>query len=354
MPARRPDRSKLVVAVPMLRALRGPIALALVGCGGTPEPASSTTASSSSGGRSAVDRAAVAERAERARRSELAAAHRARLDEQATALAATCDRPAEAAARRCLPSCYPVEAPDPRAGAKIARATTIPHLVCTRADAPAGPFLIADELGGAALAIRARRGRMPRPHAKGTPHAAVEAAVRVALEPELARGDVVRVTGTWTARTHPATRERLRCVTVAHHTTSGRRALDACGAHGTIACEATGSAAAHGLNVVHYRLAEATRLRAVGDTAGCQQAALEAIAVARGLPRWRQYVTLNTERWKAVPRYRTRFDGVLDEDALFTTAIALGDEAGAVFAACGGAAAPRTTAAQEHAFHSCP
>ena len=31
------------------------------------------------------------------------------------------------------------------------------------------------------------------------------------------------------------------------------------------------------------------------------------------MPRWRQYASLNTNTWKSFPRYRTRFDGVLDE-----------------------------------------
>ena len=172
-----------------------------------------------------------------------------------------------------------------------------------------------------------------------------------ALEPELARGDVVRVTGTWKPAFHSATRETLRCVTVSHYTRALRTALDGCGGRGGIACEATGNSAAHGLNVIRYRLAEAQRL-GDGKPAECQQAALEAIAVARGMPRWRQYMSLNTTQWKAFERYRTRFDGVLDEDALFATAIALGTEAEAVYRACGGGAA-KTTAADEQSFHTC-
>jgi hypothetical protein len=277
-----------------------------------------------------------------------------RLDEQATALAATCEQPALAAAKRCLPSCYPPEAADVRAGKRIKRAAVISHLVCTRGSDEAGPFLIADELGGAALEVHAQRGRSPKPHARATWQATVEAAVRTALTPEIARGDVVRVTGRWKPRTHPATQERLRCVTVAHHARSVRRAFDACGSQGAIACEAAGNAAALGLNVVHYRLAEARQLQASGKDAECRQAALEAIAVARGMPRWRQYMSLNTDQWKAVPRYRTRFDGVLDEDTLFATAIELGVEAQAVHAACGGEGNPTSTAAQEQSFHTCP
>jgi len=173
-----------------------------------------------------------------------------------------------------------------------------------------------------------------------------------ALGPEVARGDVVRVTGAWKPRVHPVTQETLRCTTVSHFVATMRRPLDACGGTGKIACEASGNAAVHGVNVVHYRLAEARRLQRAGDDAGCQRAALEAVAVARGLPRWRQYVTLNVAAWKASPRYRTRFDGTLDEEGLFAAAATLGREAETQLAACGGAAR-KTTVQQEQSFHQC-
>jgi hypothetical protein len=107
----------------------------------------------------------------------------------------------------------------------------------------------------------------------------------------------------------------------------------------------------HGINVVHYRLFEARRFQAEHKDGECQQAAHEAMAVARGLPRWRQYVTLNTGQWKAAKRYRTRYDGILDEDTLFTMAIMLGKEAEQIYAACGGT--KKTTAADEQSFHTC-
>ncbi len=108
----------------------------------------------------------------------------------------------------------------------------------------------------------------------------------------------------------------------------------------------------HGINVIHYRLLEARRLQAEGNETGCLQAALEASAVARGMPRWRQYMSLNTTKWKPAKRYRTRFDGTLDEDTLFSTAIALGVEAEKVYTACS-ASRPATSAKQEQSFHTC-
>lgn len=270
------------------------------------------------------------------RHSELAAAHRERLDEQATALAATCDQPA---ALRCQPSCYTRETADPRAGTR--GAVEIVHVVCARGES----YVVVDELEPV---LRPVRGRFPKARKDE-----LEAAVAAALGPDVSRGDVVRASGTWKPRVHPQTQERLRCTTVSHFTRLARP-LDACGSRGAMACEAAGDHATHGLNVVHYRLHEARRLQAQGKSSECQQAALEAIAVARGMPRWRQYVSLNTGQWKSRPRYRTRFDGILDEDTLFATAIALGKEAEDVHVACGGAPNPTTTAEHEQSFHSCP
>lgn len=323
---------------------------ALVGCG-----ASSTgpSASPPPGPQVASISRAESERAERERRQNLAAAHRELEDEQQSFLAATCDKSAtKNPPARCEPSCYRIEPADPRAGKKLGRAEIV-HLVCRPADADeTASILFADEIGGGRVAVRAGRGRVPKPHKKGTWEAELETAVGVALRPEMGRGDTIRVVGGWKPLVHPMTNEQLRCVLVVHHVMSMRRPLDACGSGGAIACEATGNSAAHGINVVHYRLAEARQLHAANKQTECQRAALESIAVARGMPRWRQYVSLNVNQWKAYPRYRTRFDGVLDEEALFATAIRLGREAEAVHAGCGGGS-PTTTAAQEQSFHTC-
>ncbi len=291
---------------------------------------------------------------ERERRADLASAHRELEDEQQTALGASCEKAVvQGSQPRCEPSCYRAEPADPRAGKKLGRAEIV-HLACTRSDvADAGPIILADEIGGATIAVRAARGRVPKPHKKGTWEAEVASAVAEALRPELGRRDVIRVTGAWKKVSHPVTKERLRCVTVSHHVAGMRRALDECGARGPVACEAGGNAAVHGINVVHYRLAEARQLQAAGKDTECQRAALEAVAVARGLPRWRQYVSLNVDQWKRYPRYRTRFDGCLEEESLFSTASALGTAAQIVHGECGGPANPKTTAAHEQSFHTC-
>ena len=265
---------------------------------------------------------------ERVRRQELATAHRKLESEQQDALGATCEDKTKPGEPRCLPSCYTTEAPDPRAGKKVAGLVAIEHLVCDRD----GAYVVANDLDPK-LSVKPVRGRAPKPHKAGTWQATVEAAL----------GPNMIVTGHWSSK---------RCVTVAHLTTL-KKPLDACGGDGSIGCEAIGDAAARGINVVHYRLAEARRLHAAGKDDACQQAALEAVAVARGMPRWRQYVKLNIDEWTERAKYRTRFDGFLDEDTLFAKVISLGQEAEQVFVACGGAAGAPTTAAQEQSFHMC-
>ncbi len=284
---------------------------------------------------------------EQEQRAQIVAAHRKIEEEQQDAFAATCGD-AEAHPR-CMPSCYAKEPADSRAGKKPGGALEIQHVACKPFDGADYAVAIVDELDRAKLAVRAARGRVPAAHKTG----AWQAEVENALATGLPRGDAIRVTGAWRDVVHPLTKEHLRCVAVSQYTRAVHHALDACGGDGAIACEATGNAAAHGINVVHYRLAEARALQAANKPTECQEAALEAIAVARGLPRWRQYVTLNVAKWVAHAGYRTRFDGILDEDTLFTRATTLGSDAEAVYAACGGPSGAPTTAAQEQSFHTC-
>ena len=278
---------------------------------------------------------------EHARRDQIVAKHRVLEEEQQDAFAASCGDPI-GAHPRCQPSCYAKAVPDPRAGKRLGGAVEITHVAC----GGPGAYAIVDDADRATLVLRAAR-TIPPAHKKGTWQADVESAL--ALPPL----GTLRVTGSWRDVVEPTTKEHLRCVTVSQFVRALHHPLDDCGGDGAIACEATGNAAVHGLDVVHYRLAEARALQAAGKTPECQQAALEAIAVAHGLPRWRQYVTLNVAKWVPHAGYRTRFDGILDEDALFARAASLGGEAEVVHAACGGAAGVKTTAAQEQSFHTC-
>jgi hypothetical protein len=283
---------------------------------------------------------------ETAKHDEIVAAHRKIEEEQQDALAEICtDKDSRDKHQRCLPSCYATEAPDPRAGKKLVGAVEIRHLACEKSN---GGYALVDELDGK-LAVRPVRGGFPRPHKQGTWQADVEAGL---AEPKMPKGDVFVVTGTWRDRAHPVTKEKLRCVPVSRYTRL-HRPLDGCGGDGNATCEAMGNPASRAINVVHYRLVEARELQAAGKTDDCQQAALEAVAVARGLPRWRQYAKLNVKQWVAHAAYRTRFDGMFDEDALVEAATILGGEAEGVYVACGGPKGAPTTAAQEQSFHTC-
>ena len=330
----------------MQRAL---LLFAVAACGSSPAPATTQTTQTVS----TADQTQQREREqERVRREHLVAEHRKIEEQQQDALGATCTegKPGEptSAHERCLPSCYTTEPPDPRAGKKLTGRVAIPHLVCEAADGGSG-YVFADEIEAAKLAPHPVRGRPPAAHKKGTWQASIETALAEA-PPKLSKGDAIVVTGAWRSVAHPLTKQRLRCVEVAYIVKAMHHALDGCGGDGSLGCEAIGDAAARGINVVHYRLAEARRLQAAGKTAECQQAALEAVAVARGMPRWRQYAKLNVDTWTERAKYRTRFDGLLDEDALFALATSLGDEAKQ---ACGAPIETPTSVTDEQSFHMC-
>jgi len=314
--------------------IRALLLLSLVGCGSSSTPAARTTTTTPTGP-SAAEQAAR----EQQHHDEIAAHHRKLEETQQDALGATCEAPKPTSAHeRCLPSCYTTEPADPRAGKKLTGPTEIEHLVCQRDD---DTLVFADELDEK-LAARPHRGRPPKPHKKGTWQAAIEAKLGTNA---IVTGNAMR------QRIHPATQDKLRCVAVSVFTKA--HVLDACGTTGEAACEAAGNAAARAINVVRYRLAEARRLHDSGKSEDCQKAALEAIAVSRGAPRWRQYAKLNVDQWDKRGLYRTRFDGILDEDTLFSTVATLGAEAQRIYESCGGPAGAPTAALQEQSFHTC-
>ncbi|MFT3694094.1 MAG: hypothetical protein QM831_13200 [Kofleriaceae bacterium] len=268
-------------------------------------------------------------------RDEIVAAHRKLEVEQQDALALSCTEPdPHEPHARCTPTCYTTEPADPRASKKPA---TIAHVVCGES----APYLIVDEL------VATKKPRAGRPHKKKSPEGILEATL--ATELHVPKGDSIIVTGKWHDVQHPMSKEALKCIDIVH---VAKHPIDACGSDGGLACEANGNQAVRGINVVHFNLAVAREMQKQNEAEKCQQAALEAVAVARGMPRWRQYVKLNANKWKDYPGYRTRFDGVLDEDSLFAIAGSLGNEAEQLYGACGGAD-PKTTPTQEQSFHGC-
>ena len=325
-----------------MRALAVVMSMAIAACGSRPPPPSPQPVAlppQQPAGPSAAEL--------QAQHDELAEAHRKLESEQQDALAMTCGEVGPPSHDRCLPSCYPTEPPDARDGKKLAGNVEIEHSVCENPNTAAGAPIIADEFVKALRAVPYRQ-RFPKPHKKGSWQEAIE----TALAPTLKKGDAMVVIGLARDITDPLTKEKLHCANVAHYERAIRHPVDRCGGVGDLACEAGGNPTARAINVVHYRLAEAKRLLAANNQVDCQKAALEAVAVARGLPRWRQYVKLNVHKWTDNLTYRTRFDGILDEDALFAVVAQLGDDAQGVYASCGGGNAV-TTPEQEQSFHAC-
>jgi hypothetical protein len=312
-------------------------------CGASPPPAQTETEATTSTAKG-PDEASLARAREQKRRDELAVAHHKLENAQQDALSASCPDPKPASAHeRCLPSCYTTEAPDPRAAKKPKGPLEIQRVVCEADDRT----FVLDELDGN-LAAKPARGRA-KPHKKGSWQAELATKLR---DEQFAKGSVVIVNGAWKTKTHPLTKAKLKCVEVSQRVTA-QKPLDVCGTLGEAACEAAGNGAARAINVVHYRLAEAKALQAAGKSDACQQAALEAVAVARGLPRWRQYMKLNENTWDARERYRTRFDGIVDEETLVSLVQKMGADAESVYVACGGPSGAPTKTEQEQSFHTC-
>jgi hypothetical protein len=279
---------------------------------------------------------------ERIERAAIVSRHRALESEQQDALGATCTDEAKWESQHCTPACYPAEPSSARAGTKLAGAVEIEHEACRR---DGGAWMILDDgLGGRALAIRSYRKHPPKPHKAGSWQAAIEESLP---EKYVVTGAAMR------PLKHGVTNEPMQCVKVAQYATL-HATLGICGIPGDVTCEAAGNPAARALNLVRYRLAEAMALHSEGKEADCQAASLDALATVRGMPRWRQYAKLNVGEWKDGILYKTRFDGVLDEDALFALAASLGSDAERLHTTCGGAAGVKTTPQQEQAFHSCP
>src|SRR2546430_9588744 len=119
-----------------------------------------------------------------------------------TTLFRSCDEPPpHTQHERCLPSCYPTEAADARAGKELAGAVEIDHVVCQTRD---GALVIADELDPKLVARPAKK--FPPLHGKKSCQAALEQP----LNDKLPHGDVIVVAGAMRSVAHGLTREPLR------------------------------------------------------------------------------------------------------------------------------------------------
>jgi hypothetical protein len=140
---------------------------------------------------------------------------------------------------------------------------------------------------------------------------------------------------------------RLRCVEVHWYAKNHKLSSNACGVfeRDDVTCEPAGSKAARALNIAHYRLDEAQKLKDAGQNDDCQSAARQALAISRGLPKWKA----QKRDWKNGLTYKTRYDGTLSEADLFAKVASVGEQASTLYKTCGGSAA-ETTESEEFTF----
>jgi hypothetical protein len=133
--------------------------LLAVGCGSksAPPPTTSTTTSAATTTSSADEQREREANAERVKKEQIVATHRKAELEQQNAMAASCSEPKPwTKHERCLPSCYPTEAPAAAAETKLAGPTELEHIVCRR-DGEV-PFAIVDELDPTLRVAKVRGG----------------------------------------------------------------------------------------------------------------------------------------------------------------------------------------------------
>ena len=139
---------------------------------------------------------------------------------------------------------------------------------------------------------------------------------------------------------------KLRCIDLHWYSKDDTVKMTRCGhPDEKVVCEVSGSKSVRAINVIHFRINEATKLEAT-DKEGCQAAALQAIAFSRGLPKFKKQLG---DDWAGGLTYKTRYDGVLSEKALFARVKKLGDEATKLYKKCGGKK-PATSDDDELAF----
>jgi len=157
------------------------------------------------------------------------------------------------------------------------------------------------------------------------------------------------VQGGWHAGERDANLHPVRWITVRVFASNWGEKPNECGAHGDVACEASGSKSARAINYVHYRLDEAKQLQST-DEKGCRTSSFFAVATARGLVKFRD-ARMKKKQWATGVKYKTRFDGELDEKTLFAKVATMEKEALALHKACGGAS-PLVT--ESHAPYTTP
>ncbi|HUI49100.1 MAG TPA: hypothetical protein VL119_10410 [Acidimicrobiia bacterium] len=103
-----------------------------------------------------------------------------------------------------------------------------------------------------------------------------------------------------------------------------------------VACEEGGSTSAYAINMIHFRIDEARTAEHDGHAGVCARAALVAMALATGLPTFRE-VRRKEGKWVEHVVYKTRWDDELSEADLFAKAERSRSMARELYRSCGGA-----------------
>lgn len=153
---------------------------------------------------------------------------------------------------------------------------------------------------------------------------------------DLVKGDFVTVApdfGDWRYEKDDFERITARDVLIDHYSRQ-HEDFDGCRAGNPFAvCEGVNNEVTS-FNVASYRVAEAKRLKREGKDKECRLASWDAVSKAKETRKERDYHKKN-DSWKT-NTYATRYDGMLDEKALFDKNDALEAEGRAMWTACGG------------------
>jgi hypothetical protein len=245
----------------------------------------------------------------------------------------------------CSPSCYEPEPPSPDAGKETKACTHYTKGFCETATVAGWGEPVLNQ--GATFVEIVASCKFPAP--KPGKWAALSKRAVKDLEPKAS--DVAFIPGDsdWEAA-DSSDGSKLRCLDLHWYEKNDSVTMTKCGhPDEKVVCEVTGSKSVRAINVMHFRIDEATKLKAT-DKKGCQAAALQAIAFSRGLPKFKKALG---DDWAGGLTYKTRYDGVLNEKALFAKVKKLGDQATALYKQCGGTK-PTTTDEDEMAFKQQP
>jgi hypothetical protein len=102
-----------------------------------------------------------------------------------------------------------------------------------------------------------------------------------------------------------------------------------------VVCEASGSKTVKALNIIHYRLEQARKLKQAGDKRLCSIAAWGAAKTSRWIKKFKEEQQKD-DHWAQGLTYKTRWDGSLTEEQAFALVDKSDRDAEALFTACGG------------------